>query len=232
MSVTPAVTVVLTPGASALSVTLPGGLVVRGVAHQVGATALTQALALIGAANAALAPLGPVFTLIDAMMSVKAFAESVPNVVTNAGAVFEAVSDLATKVGRLGSLIPQLSVPLMVVDIIDAVIALLGALAAELAAIEAQEARIAAARAAALLLPAGARLELESIAGVATLSIEVQRADIATTSASAGPLLRIVNIFCALIGIAGGSAEVDASSSASLTAAVTALEAFRRTIPV
>lgn len=232
MTVAPAVSVVLTPGALPLAVRMPGGLVVQGVAHQVGATALTQALALVGAANAALAPLGPVFAIIDALLAVKRFAESVPGVVTNAGAVISAVEELGAKIGRLASLVPQLSVPLMVVDVLDAVIALLEALAVELAAVEAQEARIAEAQAAALLLPEGARVELEAIAGVATLSVEVQRADIETTSASAGPLLRIVNIFCALIGIGGGSSTVDASSAAALLEAVEALRAFRETIPV
>jgi len=236
-TVTPPTTTVLSPGAPALRVTLPGGLVVSSVAHQVGATSLTQALSLIGQANAALAPLGPIFTIIDAVLSVKAFAEAVPELIVNPGAVVEAIVGLVQKIGRLASIIPQLSVPLMILGVVDVVLALLEGLTLELQAIAAQETKIATARAVAVELPVGARAALEALADVSAASVVVQRTDIATTASSAGPLLAIVNVFCGLIGLeplvlelgAGGST---AEMASSLATAVQVLTAFRSSIPL
>lgn len=224
--------------AAPITVTLPGGLVVSGAAEEIGANALAQARALLRSANSALAPLGPAFTIIDAILAIKGFADAVPELVVNPGAVVEAVVELGTKVSRLASLIPQLSVPIMVVGLIDAVLALLTGLQAELAVIADQMARIETTRATAATLPDAARAALESIADAASAQVQVQRGDLATALSSIGPVLGIITTFASLAGVPGVSLDVDVTSGSvdeaadALGVAASALGAIRSSIPV
>lgn len=238
MPVTPPTVPVPAASAPPLRLSLPGGLVVAGVATQVGATSLSQALALVEAAGPAMAPLGPVFSIIDALLAVKAFAEAVPGLITNPGALVDAITDLVAKITRLGSLIPQLSVPLMLIGVIDAAIALLSGLALELGTIAAQEARIAAATAHAATLPAGPGAALLTITAAATAAVAIQKGDVAQSLAGAGPLLGIATTFGGLIGLGGVSVDVDVTAGSTqdavdaLDAAVVVLQTFRGSIPV
>lgn len=238
MPVVPPIVPVPSPAAAPLTLSLPGGLRVSGVPTQVGATSLTQALALVGAAGPAMAPLAPAFTLIDAMLSVKDFAQAVPELIVNPGAVVEAGVKLAQKIGKLASLVPQLSVPVMVADVLDAVILLLRGLADELRGISAEEARIESVVAVASTLPPGAREALLQVVASARAATGVRRADVQTALAGAGPLLGIVNAFVGLLGLPGVELELDASSGSAadavtaLEAAVDILRAFRRSLPL
>lgn len=237
MPITPPVVPVPQPAAAPLRLVLPGGMVVAGVPTTIGANSLTQALALVAAAGPAMAPLAPVFTIIDAVLSIKDFAQAVPELVTNPVAVVEAVVALVRKIGKLASLIPQLSVPIMILGVIDALIALLDGLGEVLTAIAQQEARIASAGALAATLPTTARDALELIVERSTASLAVQRADVATALLGAEPLIVIVNAFVGLIGLPGLTLSIDMSGSAedaaqALTTASDVLRAFRRSIPV
>lgn len=238
MPVTPPTVPVPQPAAQPLTLSLPGGLSIAGVPTAVGADSLTQALALVGAAGPAMAPLGPVFSIIDAVLAVKDFAQAVPELIVNPGAVVEAVVKLVQKIGKLASLIPQLSVPLLILGVVDALIALLGGLALRLSEIADQEERIAAAVAAASSLPDPARGALEAIATSSTEQVAVARADIATALVGADPLLGIVNAFVGLIGLPGLSLSIDVTSGSTsdaidaLNAAIGVLQQFRRTIPL
>src|SRR5690606_15745654 len=122
---------------------------------------------------------------IDAMLSVKDFAQAVPEIITNPGAVVEAGAKLAQKIGKLASLVPQLSVPVMVADVLDAVILLLRGLADELQGISAEEARIESVVAVASTLPPGAREALLQVVASARAATGVRRADVQTALAGA-----------------------------------------------
>ena len=227
------------PGAPALSVTLPGGLVVGGVTDRIGADALSQARALIAAANAALAPLGPVFAIIDAILAIKHFADAVPGVVLSPADVVDALVDVARKASRLLSLVPQLSVPLMLLGIVDVVIAVLEALAAELLNIAAQEARIESSRALAATFPVAAAVEaLVAVADAASDQVDVQRADVASALAHIEPMVEIINTFSGIVGLPQIELSVDATSGGtteaaeSMLAAAETLRTLRSTIPV
>jgi hypothetical protein len=204
---------------------------VVGVAQQLGADALTQARALIGAANAALAPLSPVFRIIDAVLAVKAFAEAVPELIVNPGAVVEAVIELVAKIGRLAALVPQLSLPLTILGLVDAVITLLEGVLAELTVIEQQAARVEATRTSAAGLPADAQVALLAIADAATAQLEVRRADLATALGTVRPVIALLNTLGGLAGLPALEVE-EGGSTEALNAAVTALRTFRNAIPV
>lgn len=226
------------PAPEAIDVALPGGLVIRGMANEIGSSALANARALLSAANAGLAPLGPVFAIIDAILAIKAFADAVPEIVVNPGVVVEKIVELGQKVGRLAALIPQLSVPLIMIGIVDAVLALLDGLIAELVVLQQQEERNAATRETALSFPEGpARVALQGIADACDSNAAQHRANLATALSSVGPLLQIVSIFAELVGLDPISAEVEAGEGTgalieSLEGLVTTLQTVRSAIPV
>lgn len=215
-----------------LKITLPGGLEISGIANAISADALTQARALIASANAALAPLGPIFKIIDAIFAFKAFAESVPDVLTNPGSVVEAVIEIGRKVGSLGALIPQLSVPIMMLGILDAIIAFLNGVALQFDAIAAQQLRIEEARALVADAPC-----LAIILDDADAQMDQQSANLAAALSDVRPLIGVINVFASLASLPqvelvvdtdGGAAEV----ASSIRAAAGVMQTFRDSIPI
>jgi hypothetical protein len=84
-----------------------------------------EAVDLIEAAQPALAPLQPIFNIIDAVTGVLEVLQAIPDALgppPDPTGLIEKLPALAEKVGRLAGLVPQLSVPLMAVNLIDAVI--------------------------------------------------------------------------------------------------------------
>src|SRR6266508_3629977 len=94
----------------------------------------------------ALAPLVPVFEIVDTVVAVFRCIQAIPDALgpppdpTKLGS---AVPELAAKVDKLLRLLPQVSVPIMVVRLIDLLIETLTQARDQLAQLEAQEARIA-----------------------------------------------------------------------------------------
>lgn len=79
---------------------------------------------LLAQVNSALAPLAPIFNIIDAIIAVFNCVSAVPDAIANLDpiALFECVPDMAEKIAALAQLIPQLSIPATVVDILDLII--------------------------------------------------------------------------------------------------------------
>lgn len=222
----------LPAAAAPVRITLPGGLVVGGIVHNIGPDGLQQARAALGSLNAALAPLGPVFSIIDAFLAVKGFAEAVPELIVNPGALIEAVGELISKIARLAGLIPQLSVPLIVVGLIDAVLALLSGLDLQLMAIAAQEAKIATAAGMVATVPA-----LGPIVEAATAQTDTARANVMASLEDLGPVMGIINVFAGLAGlgpvsIASGGGGSTAAAREAIGALVDALTVVRSAIPL
>jgi hypothetical protein len=97
----------------------------------------------MGQLSSAIAPLVPIFDIVGAVISVKDFAQAV---VTNPFSAGDAIGDLLERVDKLAQLVPQLSVPFLIVDSINALIAYATGLDSELAALERQESNIRTAR--------------------------------------------------------------------------------------
>lgn len=221
------------PPAPPLKVTLPGGLSVQGMTDGIGQGALEQARSLLGKANAAMAPLGPIFTVIEILMLVKKFIEAVPGVVTNPGKVVSVGNDVVKAMGKLVRLLPQASVPLMVLDLVDALLGLMDGVLAELSALATQAERIQAARAAALDLP-----DLEAILDLAQGQVQAQQANLGTALANVGAVVELVNTVAGLVpGLPKIPLEVNAGEELadmvrSLQRAVQVLKTVRGKIPV
>lgn len=221
----------LTPAAAPLTITLPGGASVGGVPLLVGPDALTQALAATAAAGPALAPLMPAFRVIDAVLSLKDFVEAVPKVLVNPGAIIEAGAKFVQKIAALAGLIPQLSVPLMLLGVIDVVINLLQGLIAILLRIQAQEQQIAEASELVGDVPS-----LGPIVAAATAQTDVARANVIAAAAGAGPLLVTINLLGGLVGLPKITASPSGGTTAelleSLQGVINVLATVRATIPV
>jgi hypothetical protein len=216
-----------------LRVTLPGGLAVQGSAPYLGASPLEASRATISAVTSALAPLGPVFAILDALLAVVKFAQTVPKVVTRPDKVVAAVLDVVKKSGALASLVPQLSVPLMILGVIDVVIAHLAGLRDEVTALSALATR--ADEVAALA---------ETVPSLGPISVEVQsqitsrRAQIECGMGDVQPLLGTISALAELIGLPPITVSGDATTgtlddlATMLDDLVEALTNLRATIPV
>ncbi len=137
--------VTLTLGNQGAQVRLPGGAALSVMVPDLNPSDLAITKSLLAQGNAALAPLLPVFNIIDALLAVKDFAEAVPGLLTDPTALVDAIAALIEKITKLAELIPQLSVPFLVVDLIDVGITALNGFVTELNKIVQQELNIAAA---------------------------------------------------------------------------------------
>ncbi len=149
---------VITIGNQGLQVRLPGGAALSVMVPDINPSDLAITKSLLAQGNAALAPLLPVFNIIDALLAVKDFAEAVPGLLTEPDALIAAIGALIEKISKLAQLIPQLSVPFLIVDLLDVGITALNGFVTELEKIIAQETAIAAAITKANIPPVNAAL--------------------------------------------------------------------------
>src|SRR5262249_61666355 len=86
---------------------------------------------LLAQANAALAPLAPIFNVIDVALALFNAVKAIPDAISHfdPSKISDALPELAEKVGKLAPLVPQLSVPLMILGLVDTLLAFLGGLA-------------------------------------------------------------------------------------------------------
>lgn len=86
--------------------------------------------AMFAQINAALSPLQPIFNIIDAVVAVFECIKALPKVVTELNPVplIECIPNLAEAINKLLQLIPQLSLPLFIVDVLDVILFFLNTL--------------------------------------------------------------------------------------------------------
>ena len=145
-----------------------------------------------------MAPLVPIFDILEAMLAVKDFAEAVPGVISNPSALASATADLIEKITGLAALVPQFSVPFMVLDLIDLMISALNGAITQLDAYLIQEAKIAAAIVKANEEGNGSLLTVTACAE----ALQVKTLD--GIQEGLGPLntfLGLLNIFLGLLGL-------------------------------
>lgn len=216
-------------GPGELCITLPGGAQLCAQAGiEFGDTA-TIARSLLAQVNAALTPLVPIFNVIDV---VKLVFDAL-GAVTNPIRLAEILGELAEKIDALLQLLPQYSVPRMVIAIIDALVATLQGLRSELQAIIRQQARIAAA---ATLAAQPGNEQLQIVVDCATGNLDAQLANLNATLAPLNRLLGIVNLLLGLAGQAPLPSVADLGDDplaalAPLDATITALQTLQAALP-
>jgi len=210
------------PTLKPLSITLPGGIFMADV----------DLMAMI---QPALAPLVPVFNILDTVMAVVNAFKTVPEVVLNPKALLDALAELLEKFGKLLGLIPQLSLPLTLVGLLDLLIDALAKAKLELGHLDLQLKGVAEVRLKAELL---GDLKLMAIAECAEANIAIEVENVATRLGALAGLIGIINLF---MGLVGGKAIPDFSNLAGkplgeavelIDGLVKVLEAARKAIPI
>lgn len=101
---------------------------------------------LMGQASTALAPLEPIFNMINTLVAVKDFAEAVPALLFDPSQLVEATESLIENVNALASLAPPLSVPALLIDLLNTILQYLAGIVERLQSLVEQQVRIEEAR--------------------------------------------------------------------------------------
>jgi len=184
-----------------LQVTFPGGAALDAQLPDIGIPdPMELSKQLMAQANAALAPLTPVFNIIDVALALHKAVKAIPDAIKSLdpGKISDALPDLERKAGKLLQLVPQLSVPLMIVGLIDVLLSFLGGLAGQLRAIIDQQVRIQHAENRAAEL---GNAQLLVVVGCAREYVDAQMHSLAESVAPVNRLIALINVFAELAGL-------------------------------
>jgi len=219
-----------------LCVTLPGGAEVCAQTADLPPSLFAYAKIALGAANSAMASLGPIFAVIEAITAIQKCLTAIPGILgppPDPSKLLEALQELAEKVANLLKLLPQLSVPLLVVQLIDIVIATIDGSASELASLARLAQRIQQAELAASSAPL-----LSPMVLCAQVSFDTQLTNLERSFGSINPIIELVNTLGALAGLNPiptfeGELPSDlVAAAAKLQTASDALRVARAAIPI
>lgn len=156
---------------------------------------------LLSQANAAMAPLVPIFNIIDTVIAVFNCIKAIPDALgppPDPSKIAKVLPKLAQKIDELMKLIPQLSVPHLIVGIIDCLIEYLNGIKSQLQTIAKKLLQIAntASRAAEL-----GDTKLDLIAKCANDSLSIQIEAMNQSMAPMNKLIAVLNLFMGMIGL-------------------------------
>jgi hypothetical protein len=181
------------PGGAALSQVLAAGSEIP--------SGLDAATNLLAQASPAMAPLMPIFNIIDAVLALVECVQAVPDALgppPDPAKMVEALSGLAEKLPKLLDLVPQLAVPRMVIGMLDTLIDFLEGLRDQIEAILLQAERTQAARAKAEEI---GDANLLHIAECAEGHAQAQLQAMAGALAPMNALVSALNLFLGLFGL-------------------------------
>jgi len=208
-----------------ISITLPGGVSM-------------ESINLLEQLQPALAPLVPLFNIVDTVVALFNCIKAIPEVIgppPNPTILAACIPELAEKVNALLKLIPQLSLPYTILGAIDLVIDTLRQVRSQLLHLQQQTAQITGA------IDRATELEdagLMAITQCAQHNIEREAANVGKGLASLGKLIGLLNLF---LGMIGGPEIPDLSDLAGrpldealepLDALIETLQSAREAIPV
>jgi len=155
------------------------------------------ASSILSQANAALAPLSPIFTIIEVVIAIMEVLKAIPKAISqlSPSPILSALSDAIKAAAKLLKLLPVLSIPSTVYDLISCVIDQLKALQIELGRLLSQSLKITAARADAV-----GNVPLIALIDCAEGNLNVQFLNMKERYE---PLLRLVSIINDLLDLIG-----------------------------
>lgn len=220
-----------------LCVTFPGGAEMCVQIPDVVPDPTEMSKQLLAQANAALAPLVPIFNIIDVVIALFNCVKAIPDSLgppPDPSKLAECLPDLAKKASKLLKLIPQLSLPLLLVGLIDVLLFYLEGMRGQLKAVIAAQVRIAAAATRAAEL---GNVQLRTIVDCATANLDAHLQNLGESVAPLNRLVGVINLFMELLGLPkvpdisslGDDAE---AALVPLDAAIDALKAAHAAIPV
>jgi len=218
-----------------LCVTLPGGFEVCAVPGQLPPSLFEYARSLLAAASSAMAPLGPIFTIIEVVTAIYKCLSTIPDCLgppPNPTKLVKELKKLSALIPKLLKLVPQLSIPLMILQLIDVVIAVIDGAASELAALARFAQQITQAELAAPSAP-----ELLAMIVCAKASLSIQLTNVERSFASINPIIEVVNSLGGLAGLQPiarfeGLPPDPSAAVNALRDAADALRTVRNAIPV
>lgn len=184
-----------------LSIAFPGGASMDAQLPESGVPdPLQLSKQLLAQANAALAPLAPIFSLTDVALAVVEAVKAIPDAIAHLdpGAITRVLPDLTRKAARVAALAPQLSVPLLVLGLIDALLAFLGGLSGQLRTFIDQQVRIQRAENRAAEF---GNAQLQAVVDCSKHQLSAQLESLAESLAPVNRLIALINAFCELAGL-------------------------------
>lgn len=165
--------------------------------------------ALLQQVNAALAPLGMIFTIIEVAIAVvdciKAIQKAILNFPPDPFKIAECIPGLERAIAKLLKLIPYLVIPALVGALLDAIVCFLSGMRNQILAIINKIVRILAAQTRASKLPS---LALSAVLDCANGDMDLAIKNLAD---GAKPIGRIIGIVNALLQLAGAQPNADGS---------------------
>ena len=207
-----------------LRLSLPGGIAIE---HQ----------NLAELAQSALAPLAPVFTIIETIVAIAQAIEAIPAALgppPDPSKITSAIDELKKKMEKLILLIPQTSLPVTLIGLVDILLSELKKHRLDLLALAAQVSEIENSRKTAQEL--GDEV-LMAIADCAEKNIEQEADNLARAIAALSGLVTIVGLFSKMVGgpempdFASVRGKALSELLAPIEALITALETIRGVIP-
>lgn len=180
---------------------LPGGLQISSVHKNINRipTVCDNTLSLMQAVQPALAPLKPFFDILDTVIALFNCFKAIPKSLAtlNPKPIFDCIPEVAEKIANLLRLIPQLSIPLTVISIIDNVLALAQCMIDTLSNIITETETMLA------RIERAAEIDDDNLTAI----LDCSSSDLATMQQNTvealgaiGTLVGVVNIFMSLIG--------------------------------
>ncbi len=208
-----------------LEITLPGGITMRHID-------------LADLIQPALAPLVPIFNIVDCIAALYACSKAVLDALgppPDPSKLAACIPELAEKVSKLLGLVPMLSLPLLILGLFDLLLAVLSDVRAQLVHLQLELEQMAR------IIERARELNdanLEKIWGCVRANVDQEAANLGKQLASLGKLIGLINLFMDLIG---GPQIPDFSALASqpleqaiepLDSMVTMLQTIRSQVPV
>jgi hypothetical protein len=197
---------------------------------------LENARAMLGQANAALAPLQPIFDVIETLVAIQNCIKAIPDALgppPDPSKLANCIPDLAEKVEALISLLPPASVLRMIGELLDTIIAMLRGTTNELRAVIRLVIKVTAAEDLSTRVPG-----LLSVANCGRASADAGMNNIGRALGDLGPMLELLNGLLSLAGLPEAPG-IDVSSDGDPEAMIDVLDglvqvlvAFRGTIPL
>lgn len=214
---------------------LPGGVLLQVQIPSIDVSGIELALQMMQQLSSAAAPLTPVFNIIGAVLAIKEFTDTFTSFPPDPTALANAIQEIIEKTAALAQLVPQLSVPLMVLGMLDAILALLAGIIEELEALVALQERIANAQ---LIVDlTGNEALLEAISCAQSL-LGARQTNLENALGPASTFIGLINAFGELIPgfpVVPDIGELPPDAGDAIDAVedlITLLQAVRDTIPI
>jgi hypothetical protein len=181
-----------------LCITMPGNVTICAMDLLNAADPYILIQTLFQGLNSALAPLTPIFDIIDVAVALVQCIQAIPQCLAppDPEPLIKCIPILAAAIAKLVQLVPQLSVPIMILEIVKALIVAVTALITRLEVIILKNAQLLVAVTAAAQ---PGNIALKAVVDCATGNIAIEIHNLNASLAPLNRLIGIINVFAAFI---------------------------------